>query len=157
MVEMSSPIVTEPAAESHHPPGSLQLTNWPLRDDAPPAWSSLIGAAALAGLAGWLSGSGAMGLLSFAALAVSLWRYWIPVVYEFGPRGVAEFVLTRRRRISWRAIARYEVRRRGVLLLADAGHSPLAPLRSLYIRWGRQREELLAIVEYYLGARNSRR
>ena len=94
-----------------------------------------------------------MGLLVFAALGLAAWRLWIPVRFEFSSNGVIQTVMGRRRRIPWAEFDRYEIRRRGVLLLADADPSPLGALRGLFVRWQNQRDELLEILDFFVNAR----
>jgi hypothetical protein len=132
------------------PPAEVHLASWPLRDDGLSAWILLLGAAGLATLGGYLSDSLPTGLLCFAALMLAQWRLWLPIRYDLGPRGVAETYLRRTRRIPWSQIARYEVRRRGVLLHATHEPTPLRMLQARYVPWGRKRSEVLEMVRYYL-------
>jgi hypothetical protein len=137
------------------PPEDVRLTNWPLRYEPISAWSTIAATLLVAAIVGNLSQSVLMGFISLAVLNVALWRLWVPVSFELGRKGVVQTVLGRARRISWSMIAGYDIRRHGVLLLADADSSPLAAARGLFIRWGTQRDALLKIVEYYLGQRNA--
>ncbi len=132
------------------------MTNWPLVDDAPRAWPTIVAAFAVAVFAGYGSQSIAMGLLCFAALNAAIWRLWVPVAFELGPKGIWQTVLGRRKCFPWQAIARYEVTGRGVLLLPVDDRTPLAPLRAVYIRWRDHREQLLALVQYYVIPRTKR-
>ncbi len=154
---MTSQSVRKQPAVAAPKPVELLLANWPLRDDGPLGWLVAIGAVAASVAVGWVAHSALMGVVSFAALSIALWRLWVPVTFELGPRGVVQIVLGRRRRIPWSSLARYQVRSRGVLLLADDGRGPAAALRGLFLRWGRHREVLLAVVERYLGHRESRK
>ena len=144
------PASHRPTPAISSPPAELHLESWPLRDEGVSGWVLLLGSAALATLAGYLSESLPLGLLSFAALFAALWRLWMPRRYSLGPRGVAETVLGRTRRIPWTQIARYEARRRGVLLLATHEPTPLRTLQARYVPWGRHRSEVLEMVRYYL-------
>jgi hypothetical protein len=96
-----------------------------------------------------------MGLITVLALMAASWRLWIPVRFEFGSKGILQTALGRPRRIAWGEFARYEVRRQGVLLLADPQTSPLAALRGLFIRFNQQREPLLETIEFFLNSRSS--
>jgi len=131
-------------------PEEVHLVNWPLRDDAVRAWLGLGAAVIVAVMAAVLAESRAMGLLSFSVLAAALWRLWLPVTFQVGQKGIVHKALGRRRRIPWSRIARYEIRRDGVLLLPVEDTSPLAVMRGLYIRWGPQRDQLLAWVRHYV-------
>jgi len=132
------------------PPEEVHLTNWPLLDDAFRAWPVAAGVVLAGVAAGLLSQSVVMGLASFAALTGAFWRMWIPVTFELGHKGILQSVLGRQRRIPWKTIARYEIHRRGVALLPADDATVLSPLRSLYLSWGSHREELLAVVQYYV-------
>jgi hypothetical protein len=150
---MTSQSVRKQPAVAAPKPVELLLANWPLRDDGPLAWLVVIGAVAASVTAGFVAQSAVMGVVSFLALSIALWRLWVPVTFELGPRGVVQILFGRRRRIAWSSVARYEVRRRGVLLLSEETQGPAAALRGLYVRWGRHREELLAVIAHYLGNR----
>ena len=152
---MTSQSVRKQSAVAAPGPVELLLANWPLRDDGPLAWFVAIGAVAASVAAGIVAHSPVMGVVGFAALSIALWRLWVPVTFELGPRGVVQILFGRRRRIAWSSVARYEVRRRGVLLLSEETQGPAAVLRGLYVRWGRHREELLAVIAHYLGNRPS--
>ena len=108
-----------------------------------------IAAAASYGI-GWLTGWPAAGAVVLAVLVLSLWRFWLPIRYELGSQGIAQTVLGRTIRVPWTAILNYRVRTGGVMLYSDAVLTPLAPLRALYLPWGRQKEQVLSQVDYYL-------
>jgi hypothetical protein len=83
---------------------------------------------------------------------LAIWRIWIPVCFELGPRGIGQTMLGRRLRIPWRAVARYEITRRGVVFLPENNR---IPLRSLYVRWRDRREPLLELIRYYFVPRSN--
>lgn len=113
----------------------------------------MIGAGLAAGV---VAGNATMGAVCFAALMISAWRLWLPVTFELGTKGITQSTLVFRRRIPWRCFARYEKRRRGVWLLADAAPSPFSTLRGIYICWSNQEEQVLAVLEFFLAARRPR-
>ena len=132
-------------------PQEVSLIDWPLTQRPV---SSLL-ALGLAGGVSWLVGWAAMrwevGVLAAAALAITLWRTWLPVRYEIGSGGIVHAIFGRlKRRIPWSAIQAYDVRTDGVVLVPDAVITPLSPLRGLYLHWGDQREAVLANLEYYV-------
>jgi hypothetical protein len=137
-------------AQVEAPARELHLINWPLRDDAILAWL-VIGAAAAISVAISAVTSTAAGLAAFLALALAMWRLWVPVRFDLGPDGVTQTAFGRRRHVSWRKIAEYSVTRRGVMLHAYPEElRPMAP-RSLYVRGGRQLDQLLDLVAHYVG------
>ncbi len=135
------------------PPRDVHLWNWPLYDDGLSAWAVVALALGTSIVTYVVGQSILMAAFCLAALALALWRLWIPVQFEFGPKGVTQTILGRTRRIPWSAVRRCEIRRAGLLLLPLADRRPLAAIRGLYIRWRGQRAELLAIMKHYLGAR----
>jgi hypothetical protein len=108
-----------------------------------------LGVTALAGAVGDLGAASLAGL----AVAVALWRTWLPVAYEFGPHGVTQVVVRRRRVISWLAIGDYEFTPRGVLLFPQGAPTGWNAARGLFILWAGRRQEITDVVEYYLGSR----
>jgi hypothetical protein len=136
-----------------HHPLSLQLVNWPLRQDGVRAWLMVALLLGVSAASGSIARSYGMGCLVFVALAFSVWRLWVPVKFELTSKGLTQSVLGRRRRIPWSEFARFEVRQKGVLLFVDQDSSPLAALRGVFIRWQDQRAPLLEILETYLRAR----
>ena len=135
---------------SRIPPEPVRITNWPIQDEGPWSWLTAGGLAAVALLAGAVSTSLLMGIAVFVALALSVWRLWVPVTFEFNSRGVTQDCWGRRRRIPWIDVAHYEVLSSGVLLSADRNRVPLAPLRSICVQWHGQRNELLNVLEFFV-------
>jgi hypothetical protein len=86
--------------------------------------------------------------ITAAALVWVTWRHFVPTLFELSALGVTESCLGRTRRIPWISIDRYVVGRRGVFL-SSAG-APLERFRGLYLPWGKQREQLLTTLRYYL-------
>jgi len=82
------------------------------------------------------------------AMAVTVWRQFVPTFFELSALGVTSRTLRRTRRVPWLSIDRYVVGRRGVFL-SSAG-APLEALRGLYLPWGAHREEVLISLRYYL-------
>jgi len=114
----------------------------------------IVGFMVLATLVAWrVSQSAPMGGVCLGVLFVASWRMWIPISFEFSSKGVSQSVFGWQRRVPWTQIARCEIRRQGVLLLADAELTPLSPLRGVFVRWNRQREEVLGAIDYFLARR----
>lgn len=135
------------------PPANLQLVNWPLRDDGVAGWGFVVFVMGVAVVVGLLAQNAGLTLLSFAAMSLTMWRMWIPVTFELGPKGILQTVWRRKRRIVWSAVRRCRVQRRGVLLLFHDDPSRLSNVLGLYVRWGERRDELLAILRYYIASR----
>jgi hypothetical protein len=145
----------EPAQRVRVAPEEVTLQVWPLWQQP---FSSLLALALAAGaswLLAWSSDRPWWGVLAAAGLLVTLWRMWLPVSYELGVSGITQRAIGRQRRIAWPAIRGYQVRGEGVLLVPDAQIAPLSPLRGLYLPWPnqREREKVLACLEYHLASR----
>jgi hypothetical protein len=131
-------------------PEEVTLVVWPLRQR--PVESALLMALAAGAscFVGWWTRQPLVGGGVAAALAIVLWRTWLPVTFDVGISGITRTVLGRSLRISWSAVRSHEIQPDGVLLSPDAQIVPLSPLRGLYLPWLDQREKVLAHVEYYL-------
>jgi len=131
-------------------PEEVTLVVWPLRQRPVESALLLAMAAGVGCFVGWWTRQPLVGGGVAAALAIVLWRTWLPVTFEVGISGIRQSVLGRGRRISWSAIRSHEIQPDGVLLSPDPQLVPLSPLRGLYLPWLDQREKVLAHVEYYL-------
>ncbi|MCO6455144.1 MAG: hypothetical protein J5I93_07580 [Pirellulaceae bacterium] len=132
-----------------------RLRNWPLRQDGIGPWLLLAASVGVALVVGLVSNSSLAGGGTMLALLLSIWRVWLPVQFELGPRGILQTVGRRTYRISWREFRRYRPFRRGVLLLVDPEPSPLDAFRGLFIRYDGQKDHVLSVVDYYLGSDRS--
>jgi hypothetical protein len=146
---MSDPF-EQPPPLLREPPPPIRWRSWPVRDHASRGLVVGVGLLIAAVGVGWASGKAYLGLLALAALAMALWRFFLPVVFELSEEGVDQRLFGRQYRIPWPAIKRYEVHSTGVLLLPREDHSPMASFRGLYLPWTTHRGEVLAHVRYYL-------
>ena len=141
-----------PTAEKRPvPPPAIRWRSWPLREDWTKAAMVLAGIAGTSVLVHSMGVAPHMTFLAMTALAVALWRFFIPVAFELSADGVDQHILGRRRRLPWQAIRRYEKSTTGVLLLPHADRCPMDVFRGLYLPWADRRDEVLAQVEFYLG------
>jgi hypothetical protein len=132
------------------PPVALRISHWPLRDEP---WRSgmILGIVSLiSAICGAVTGSWGMAVAVFTGLNLTVIRLWIPVHYEFGPRGITYSWFGHPRRIAWSDVGRFEVRADGVVLYGDSQPHSLAALRSLFIRWNGKRDELSEILDRFL-------
>jgi hypothetical protein len=102
-----------------------------------------------------VTGYSHLALLAVAALALSLWRFFLPVDFTLSADGVSESLLGRDRRIPWLAIRRYEMYPKGVLLLPHADATPIDCFRGIFLPWGGHRQEIVTLLNYYLGVRGT--
>ncbi len=132
------------------PPPAVRWRSWPLRDGPATATAVLLGLAA-AGVGVWrLTGQIHLALLAVAALALAMWRFFVPVSFELNTEGVSHWLFGRHRRVSWKEIRSFRVCSSGVLLLPRADPCPLDAFRGLYLPWGKHPDEVMAQVRYYV-------
>jgi hypothetical protein len=91
-----------------------------------------------------------MAAIVFFALNSMILPLWFPTTYEFSPKGIIRSRLKRRSRMAWSDIVRYERQSDGVLLSTDSQPWPLTGLRSWFVRWDGRRDELVALLDFYL-------
>lgn len=129
-------------------PPPLRWRSWPMEEGGPPAWVLTAAMLSLTALTGWVTASAVWAVVACGLLALSAWRYFVPVYFEINPQGVFQEVFGRRRRIAWRSIGQVEICRDGVLLAP--GDVCCAAARGLYVSWGGHRAEVIALVSYHL-------
>lgn len=128
----------------------IRWRSWPLMK-SPLRSGAVLAGVAVVGLLVWTAvGSWPLSLLASAALAVSLWRFFMPITFALSEYGVDQWVYGRRLRIPWRAIRRYQVCSAGVLLVPHGERTIMAPFRSLYLPWEGRCDEVLAYMRHYL-------
>lgn len=141
----SEPSIAAPARRA---PPPLSWRVWPLAERAVGAWSVVILAIAASAVVGLAMQSVGWAAAAWLLLHAALWRFFVPAVYEISALGIVEEVLGRRRRIPWNHVDRYRVCRQGVYLTSEG--APLEAFRGMFIPWGRHRQQVLALLEYYL-------
>jgi hypothetical protein len=142
-----STATTTHVTETPTVPLTLQWRSWPLRQRLP--WSLLLPAGLL--LMGWavarFTGSPTPGLVALLLLTASLWRFWLPVNFEFTPRGIVQRCLGRTRFTAWSKISGVQVGHQGLRLLRSGELTSAERLSGMYLPWGNQREEVLKFIE----------
>jgi hypothetical protein len=128
-------------------PVPVAWRSWPIVDSLADLLLLTVGIGGTIGVAYRFAGP-LTAIVSAVALTFVCWRNFVPTVYELSALGVSENCVGRKRRIPWISIDRYVVGRRGVFL-SSAG-APLELLRGLYLPWGTHREQILAVLRYYL-------
>lgn len=139
-----------PALLARRAPAAGRLAKLALQRE--PVQSGLVLAGLLAaglGVRG-VSGHAHLALLAVSALALSLWRFFLPVVFTLSADGVNESVLGRDRRIPWSAVRRYEIHPKGVLLSHRQDATWVDSFQGIFLPWGNHRQEILALLNYYV-------
>ena len=109
----------------------------------------VLGLVAAAFVVQYTSGQTYLAVAALATLALALWRFFVPVVYELSADGVDQWVFGRLVRLPWRVITRCEIRESGVLLTFRRDESPLAAIRGLFLPFDGNRDAVVAQVRYY--------
>jgi hypothetical protein len=138
-----------PVPPEHGTP-TIRWRSWPLLDFRP--WSWLLPAGILAtGFAVWTMGGGAT--LTFAAvigLAAGFWQFMLPVAFETSSLGIRRSALGRTRLVPWHAIRAYQMRPTGVVLYQRPDPSTVDLLRSQFVPYPPDADELLCVVQQFL-------
>lgn len=139
---------SRPAASA--PLRELRFQHWPLQQT--PLRSSLLFTIVLivSCAAAWAWQRWWLVAIFFPAVSCSLWRLWLPTRWEIGYRGVAETVLGRTRRTSWRDITHCRLGRRGIYLCTSPSHAPLARLTTLFIPYPPDDQRLRTLIRELL-------
>ncbi len=132
------------------PPATLRWQSWPAREKPLRTGVLAVGmAGAVVGI--YLSsGQPLIPVLALAAFVASLWRFFLPVVFELNEGGVDQQIFGRPRRIPWQAVRGYTIHSEGVLLLPYKDPSPLSAFRGLFVPFSTHRNEILTHVSRYL-------
>ena len=133
------------------PPTPIRWQSWPLRDSGVRTLLVLLGLLVAAVVVRWTTGRTILALVALLALIAALWRYFLPVEFELSQQGVDQWVFGRRRRISWKAVRRYEEYPAGVLLLPHEDRSAMAAFGGLFLPFKTHRDEILAHLRQYTG------
>jgi len=146
---MSSVTADRPAGHERVATHGLRATNWPLRENPATclAWAAFC--LSLAVVAGWISQSVTMGMLSALVLVLATWKLWVPVTTEFEPRGIVLTTLGRSQRIAWRDIDHLELHEAGVFLCTQPVRLPRGATNSLFLPWGNDRSSIAAFCQQY--------
>jgi hypothetical protein len=150
MDTMSSSPKEHPTFWANGPPPSFRWTGWPARERGVSAILVTIGLLAVGFLVHWITDQVHLAAVAVAVLSVALWRFFVPVRYELNDDGVQQSVLGRHRRVPWDCVHRYEICRTGVLLLPFSDYCQMEVLRGLYLPWGKNRDEIVSRIRYYL-------
>jgi hypothetical protein len=126
----------------------IRFLHWPLRQQPWRSLALLVAVAFASLLVARAAGNVWAGFTACLALIVCLWRMWLPVQFEFGPRGIAQNYLGRRQRVAWRDIVRCEFQPRGLLLHATDDTTAVGAMRSIFVRYPPQHEQLRELVEF---------
>ena len=131
-------------------PEEVTIDDWGLRDRPLTSAVAIVLAVGASWLAGRTTGNLAMAAIVAAALAVILWRTWLPVKYQLNGSGITQTVLRWRRRVPWTAVAGYEPGESGAFVHGGTERASIGSLHRFLLPWGARREQVLAVLEFYV-------
>ena len=146
---LPQPEVIPPVWRERRAPEPVAFINWPLGQGNPIAWLACMIAIAAVVTVAAMCGTWPPPLCAALALACALWRCYLPVRWEMNLGGVTQRLGRFTVRIPWIAIAKFEAKADGVWLFADRSASPL---RGVFLYYEGHQTEILAHLQYYLGA-----
>jgi hypothetical protein len=95
-------------------------------------------------------GSWLLAALIALGLASTLWPVFVPVKYEAGQLGIRRSALGRARLVPWHAVRSYHLRANGVILFQQAEPIKVDLLRSLFVPYPVDEEELICALRQHL-------
>jgi hypothetical protein len=97
----------------------------------------------------YLGGGWVLAVVAAAGLAITLWPFLLPVHYEVSSLGIRRRVFNRLRFVPWHAIRAYQLRPTGVVLYQRSDPSGVDLLRSIFIPYPADADELLVAMRQY--------
>ncbi|MDY6787482.1 MAG: hypothetical protein SVK54_05090 [candidate division WOR-3 bacterium] len=96
----------------------------------------------------WLGFAGI--LLALVIILLTLTPYFVPTKYSIDSEGVTVKYLFQRKQYPWHRFRNYYADSKGILLSPFERPSRLENFRGIYVRYGRYKEEVTDIIEYYM-------
>ena len=147
---MSSATTPTSTTWTDEPPPLVRWRRWPLRDNFLVGAIGTIALVAAGALVYWQTGRLHLAIGAGLVLAISAWRFFLPVTFELNAEGVHQWVWGRHRRIPWSEIRGHQILSSGVLLLPYDHGAPMDVMHGLFLPWGSRRDEIMAQLRYYL-------
>jgi hypothetical protein len=126
-----------------HPAANIRWRSWPLKEQRRWTFVVVLGMLMIAAAIWYVGGSGLFALAAVAGLAATLWQFFLPVRYELDSLGLRRFAFGRSRLFPWHAVRAYQLRPTGVVLYQCPEPSKFDLLRSVYIPYPADEDELL--------------
>ena len=114
------------------------------------SWAVPTAVCAIGGGVAYVSGNWAAGLIVVVALAVALWQFLLPVTYEVYALGFCRSGLGRTRLVPWHAVHSYRPLAKGIVLYRCHDPASVDALRSIFIPYPIDEDEMLCVVREYL-------
>jgi len=137
-------------AVAHEEPLLLRWRSWPLVEHRRWSWLVVLSMAAVSGCIWYAGGGWPLALATFAGMAVTLWQFLLPVDYELTPLGLRRSALRRTRLVPWQSVRAFQARTTGVILYQRADPTGIDLLRSLFVPYPSDEDDLLCALRHYL-------
>lgn len=144
------PSLTPLVRQDRTPPADVGWRSWPLVDHASWSWAVVLAILAVAGVIVLVGGSWLLAAAAAGGFCVSLWQFFVPVRYEAGPHGIRRSTLGRTQLVPWHAVRAYQLRTTGVVLYQQAEPIKVDLLRSLFLPYPLEEEELICALRQHL-------
>ncbi|HVT27852.1 MAG TPA: hypothetical protein VHE81_07535 [Lacipirellulaceae bacterium] len=131
-------------------PSTIRWRSWPLADNLPWSWLLPLGILGVGVLVWRLGGGWSLAIFAVAALGLAFWQFLIPVTFEICSFGVRRYALRRMRLVPWPAIRAYQLRSTGVIFFQRPDPTSIDLLRSLFVPYPRDEDEMVVAVRLYL-------
>jgi len=139
-------------------PGDQDLTSaattrwrsWPLADSLRWSWLVPLAITGVAVVVWCLDGGWLLSFAAVAALAATLWQFLLPVTFEINSLGIRRRALGRTRLVPWNAVRAYQLRPTGIVLFQRPGPLAVDYLRSLFVPYPPDEDELQCATQQYL-------
>ena len=128
----------------------LQWRAWPLAEHKTWSWLVVVGVLAIGGICAYLANSWLPGLLAVVGLTITLWQFFVPVNYAIDSMGIRRSALGRTHVIEWPAACAYQERPTGMLLFQRPDPIAIDALRSTFIPFPADDDEVLCALREYL-------
>jgi hypothetical protein len=97
------------------------------------------------------SGNWLAGLLAGTAVSLALWQFLLPVTYEIYGLGIRRHVLGRTRTVPWHAVRAFRRLAEGVVLYQRPDPTAIDSLRSLFLPYPPDEDEMRCALREHLG------
>lgn len=128
----------------------LRWRTWPVVDQKRWSWVAVLGVLVVGTAVGFLAGRWTAGLAAAAAVAVAGWQFFVPVTYEIYPLGLRRRFLGRAQLVPWHAVRAYRVRATGMVLYRCTDPTAVDVLRSLFLPYPDDADEMLSAAREFL-------
>jgi hypothetical protein len=116
--------------------------DWPIADNRRWSWLVVPILIALGTTIWFFTGAILLAVAAPIGLASTLWQFFLPVEYEVATHGLRRRVFGRTRLVPWHAIRAYQLRPSGVVLYQRGDPSRLDLLRSMFVPYPPEADEL---------------